>query len=114
MKRLLNISTHPGEPEMFNDDRREAGRFLESRQFDGFELYHVGDYPCERIPAELVTGLHMRFFAILAPIWRGDEKRLLEIFGDHQTIDLLLRRPGRRMDRGLLRPSTRSGRPAGV
>lgn len=55
--------------------------------FDGFELYPVGDYPCERIPAHLIAGVHLRFFVILTPIWRGDEKRLLDIFGDWQTVE---------------------------
>ena len=86
MQRLLNFSTHPGEPEMFNNDWSEAGRFLAHWEFDGFELYPVGDYPCHRIPAHLVPGLHLRFFVILAPIWRQDKKRLLEIFGDWQTV----------------------------
>jgi sugar phosphate isomerase/epimerase len=86
MQRLLNFSTHPGEPEMFDNDWQQAARFLERWEFDGFELYPVGDYPCECIPAELVTGLHLRFFVILAPIWRNDRKRLLQIFGDWETV----------------------------
>jgi sugar phosphate isomerase/epimerase len=87
MQRLLNISTHPGEPEMFNNDWRQAEQFLQQWEFDGFELYPVGDYPCECIPAEIVTGLHLRFFVILAPVWRGDTQRLLDIFGDWESID---------------------------
>jgi sugar phosphate isomerase/epimerase len=72
---------------MFGNDWRRAERFLQRWQFDGFELYPVGDYPCERIPAKIVTGLHLRFFVILAPIWRGDTRRLLEIFGDWKSVD---------------------------
>ena len=86
MNRLLNFSTHPGEPEMFNDNWSEAARFLRKWEFDGFELYPVGDYQFERIPPEIITGLHLRFFVILAPVWRGDEKRLIEIFGDWETV----------------------------
>jgi sugar phosphate isomerase/epimerase len=89
IQRLLNISTHPGEPQrLFNNDWHRAADFLRRWDFDGFELYPVGDYPCECIPADLVTGLHLRFFIVLAPIWRGDHKRLLEIFGDWQTVEL--------------------------
>jgi len=87
MKKLLNISTHPGEPEMFNDDWGQAADFLAHWGFDGFELYPVGDYPCRRIPAAIIGGLHLRFFVILAPIWRDDRRRLLEIFGDWQTVE---------------------------
>jgi len=87
VRRLLNFSTHPGEPEMFNDDWNEAARFLARWEFDGFEIYPVGDYPCERIRSDIVEALHLRFFVILAPIWRNDRKRLLEIFGDWETVD---------------------------
>jgi sugar phosphate isomerase/epimerase len=88
MQRLLNISTHPGEPErLFNDDWSQAAAFLDRWEFDGFELYPVGDYPCERIPARLINGIHLRFFVILSPIWRADRRRLLEIFGDWSTVE---------------------------
>jgi sugar phosphate isomerase/epimerase len=87
IQRLLNISTHPGEPQrLFDNDWRQAEAFLDRWGFDGFELYPVGDYPCERIPARIVTGLHLRFFIILAPLWRNNLQRLLEIFGDWQTV----------------------------
>jgi sugar phosphate isomerase/epimerase len=85
---LLNISTHPGEPQrLFNDDWRQAADFLHRWEFDGFELYPVGDYPCQRIPSGLITGIHLRFFAILAPLWHGDRRRLMKIFGDWQTVE---------------------------
>ncbi|MGQ9485337.1 MAG: TIM barrel protein [Desulfosoma sp.] len=88
IQRLLNISTHPGEPEhLFHNDWEQAGSFLVQWGFDGFELYPVGDYPCELIPTRIVTGLHLRFFIILAPLWRGDQQRLLKIFGDWQTVE---------------------------
>ena len=87
MRRLLNFSTHPGKPELFNDDWGRAEQFLKQWEFDGFELYPTSGYPYERIPASLIEGLHLRFFVILTPIWRGDRKRLLEIFGDWDTVE---------------------------
>jgi sugar phosphate isomerase/epimerase len=72
---------------LFDNDWRQAEAFLDHWGFDGFELYPVGDYSCERIPARIVTGLHLRFFIILAPLWRNDRRRLLEIFGDWQTVE---------------------------
>lgn len=86
-QRLLNFSTHPGEPEMFENDWGLARKFLQRWEFDGFELYPVGNYPCEQIPADIVTGLHLRFLPILAPIWREDSRRLMKIFGDWETVD---------------------------
>ena len=87
MRRLLNISTHPGDLEIFGNDWSRAEELLERWGFDGFELYPVGDYPFERIPSRLVTGLHLRFFVILEPIWRQNSRRLLEIFGNWQTVE---------------------------
>ena len=32
MKKLLNFSTHPGEPELFDDDWNKAAEFLKKGQ----------------------------------------------------------------------------------
>jgi len=86
MKRLLNFSTHPGEPEMFGDDWSRIGNFLHCRRFDGFELYPVGDYPFERIPSDLICGLHLRFFVLLRQIWQENRKELKRIFGSLDDV----------------------------
>ncbi len=86
-QRLLNFSTHAKDLEFFHDDWSRARKFLSQWEFDGFELYPVGDYPFERIPPDIITGIHLRFFVILAPIWRQDTRRLLSIFGDWQSVE---------------------------
>ncbi len=83
--RLLNFSTHAGDLALFDDDWKAAGRFLEEWDFDGFELYPVGDYPWERIPAGLIKSLHLRFFVILRPGWKEDHREIKRVFGDHET-----------------------------
>ncbi len=80
MKKLLNFSTHPGDPEMFGDDWTEIAAFLNKWQFDGFELYPVGNYPFNTIPKRLIQGMHLRFFIFLREIWQGDEMELLLLF----------------------------------
>ena len=85
IRRLLNFSTHPGEPELFDDDWDRIGVFLGHWGFDGFELYPVGDYPFKRIPSALMGGLHMRFFVILAPVWRKEESRLIDFFDSRDS-----------------------------
>ncbi len=82
----LNISTHPGDLAIIGDDWEAARGLLADEGFDGFELYPVGDYAWGRIPPRLILGLHLRSYPILTPFWRGDRRRLLEIFGDEQTI----------------------------
>lgn len=86
-QRLLNFSTHARDLEFFQDDWSKVRDFLQQWEFDGFELYPVGDYPFERIPPDLIRGIHLRFLVILAPIWREDKDRLLSIFDNWQTVE---------------------------
>lgn len=86
MQFTLNISTHPGDLAIIDHDWHHAQQLLVDEGFDGFELYPVGDHPWDSIPAGLMRGLHLRFYPILTPFWHGDQHRLLEIFGDEQTI----------------------------
>jgi len=86
VQRLLNFSTHPGEPEMFNDDWNRISDFLHDRRFDGLELYPVGSYPFERIPPDLICGLHLRFFVLLRQIWQENREELLRIFGSLDSV----------------------------
>ena len=86
MKFTLNISTHPGDLAILEHDWNNARRILKTEGFDGYELYPVGDYDWESIPAGLMLGVHLRFYPILQPFWHRDDRRLLEIFGDEATI----------------------------
>jgi len=86
MQFTLNISTHPGDLAIIEQDWAHAQQLLADEGFDGYELYPVGHHPWERIPAGLMRGLHLRFYPILTPFWQGDQRRLREIFGDEQTI----------------------------
>lgn len=86
MRFALNFSTHPGDLEIIGHDWNNARRILEGEGFDGFELYPVGEHAWELIPEGLIIGLHLRFFPILRPFWIGDKRRLLEIFGDEETV----------------------------
>jgi sugar phosphate isomerase/epimerase len=87
MKQLLNISTHDNDLNTIEHDWQKAKAFCQCNGFDGYELYPVSGYDCKTIPAEIVVGIHLRFFVILEPIWRGDRDRLIEIFDDEETIE---------------------------
>ncbi len=86
MKRLLNISTHENDMQVIDHDWSKARSFLEANHFDGYELYPITGYPFDTIPPELILGLHMSFFVIYEPLWRGQRDRLLEIFDDEETL----------------------------
>jgi len=86
MKFTLNISTHPGDLAILEHDWNNARKILETEGFDGYELYPVGEYDWNSIPAGLISGIHLRFYPILRPFWIRDDRRLFEIFGDEATV----------------------------
>lgn len=88
MKFALNISTHPGDLEILEQDWDNARRILETEGFDGYELYPIGEYEWETIPRNLISGVHLRFYPILLPFWFRNDRRLMEIFDDEATVSM--------------------------
>ena len=86
MKYLLNISTEASDLDIAGEDWSAVVALLEEERFDGVEVYPTPGYDLTKIPASIVTGLHLRFFVIIEPIWHGDRRRLLEIFGNEDTV----------------------------
>jgi sugar phosphate isomerase/epimerase len=86
MKFALNISTHPGDQVIIGHDWNTAQGILQAEGFDGYELYPVGEHAWESIPAGMILGMHLRFYPILKPFLIEDTRRLLEIFGNEETI----------------------------
>jgi hypothetical protein len=82
----LNISTHPADLAIIEHDWVNAQQLLVDEGFTGYEMYPVGEYSWERIPPGMIRGLHLRFFPIITPFWRNDHRRLLDIFGNKETI----------------------------
>jgi len=86
MNKLLNFCCYDGKPLKFDGDWQRAQQFLQQWQFDGYEIYPFGDL--DKIPDSApVGGIHLRFFIIMAPLWRQDNQRLLEIFGSWENVD---------------------------
>ncbi len=86
MQWILNVSTHQSDLETLAYDWENARQLMLKHQFDGFELYPVDGYDFSLIPADLIRGVHLRFFPIMDPLWHGKRARLLEIFGDEETL----------------------------
>jgi sugar phosphate isomerase/epimerase len=85
IKRLLNISTHQRDIDVFGDDWSVAAELLAAYGLDGFELYPVFGYAMERIPGDLIVGLHLRFLPFLGDLWLGGTEAMLQTFGDLDT-----------------------------
>lgn len=86
MNRLLNISTRRKDLDIAGEDWSAVSELLSVEAFDGVELYPVQGYDFAKIPVSIVTGIHLRFFVIVEPIWKGDREKLLDIFSNEETI----------------------------
>ncbi len=82
MKKLLNISTHRGDIDLIHDDWNLAANLLREHDFDGYELYPVSGYDLQRVPAQIIAGLHLRFFIFLDAFWHAKTDALVDIFGN--------------------------------
>ena len=86
IKKLLNLSTHSRDPQLFNDDWQKVSDFVCDQGFDGLELLPVGNYSFEKIPKELIQGVHLRFFVFLEHIWNENRKALIDQFGTIENV----------------------------
>ena len=53
---------------MLEHDWNNARNILETEGFDGYELYPVGEYDWNSIPAGLISGIHSAFLSRLTPL----------------------------------------------
>ncbi|RTR38677.1 hypothetical protein EKG38_10885 [Shewanella canadensis] len=86
MKQLANITVTPKPGHLF-DSWDTAGQWLSNMDLSGFEIYPHGELNAADIPAKLVGGFHLQSFPILTPLLYNDSSRLMNIFGDWQTVE---------------------------
>ncbi|WP_299805262.1 TIM barrel protein [uncultured Shewanella sp.] len=86
MQQLANITVTPKPGHLF-DSWANAGQWLSNMQLSGFEIYPHGIVKAKDIPTDLVGGFHLQSFPILTPLLYNDSKRLMQIFGDWQTVE---------------------------
>ena len=86
MQQLANITVTPKPGHLF-DSWASAGQWLSKMQLSGFEIYPHGLIKAEDIATDLVGGFHLQSFPILTPLLYNDSKRLMQIFGDWQTVE---------------------------
>ncbi|MDO6620533.1 MULTISPECIES: TIM barrel protein [unclassified Shewanella] len=85
MKQLTNLTVTPN-PGHLLDNWQQAEDWLSQMNLDGFEIYPHGTVSADAIPAHLSGGFHLQSFPILTPLLYNDSKRLMDIFGDWDTV----------------------------
>ena len=80
MEKLFHLSTTNKQLGLFNEDWEEIQNFVSKHQMDGIEVGLTMDYDLNRIPKEIVKGVHLSFYPMWLDFWRGNEEKLRELF----------------------------------
>ena len=86
MKRLFHLSTTRKQLGLFDEDWQEIEAFVQKQNIDGIELGLTLDYEIERVPKQLITGVHLTFYPMWLDFWYGKKERLNELFASEEAI----------------------------
>ncbi|ONI47683.1 hypothetical protein AN643_04120 [Candidatus Epulonipiscioides saccharophilum] len=86
MKKLCHISTTKKFLTWFENDWNKIQKFLERHQLDGIELGLVSGYPLNKIPKEIVKGVHLSFYPMWIDFYKGDMTKVINLLGDQDSI----------------------------
>ncbi len=86
MERLFHLSTTPRQLELFDEDWDEIKNFVEKQNMDGIEIGLTQTYPLEKIPKEIVRGVHLSFYPMWIDFFRQDQDRLSQVFKTKEEI----------------------------
>ena len=86
MERLFHLSTTPKQMELFDEDWEEIKRFVEKQNMDGIEIGLTQTYPLEKIPKEIITGVHLSFYPMWIDFFRQDKEKLSKLFKTEEEI----------------------------
>lgn len=86
MKKLFHLSTTPKQLQMFEEDWDSIKDFVSKNHMDGIELGLTIDYNLEKIPKELVTGVHLSFYPMWLDFWKGNSEQLAKQFTSKEAL----------------------------
>ena len=84
MKLTFNLSICRGESDFLADENE---RLRQMQGYDGLEVQMIDDPPEGLIDPHLVIGLHMTCIPCWYALWAGNEKALIDEFGDLATAE---------------------------
>ncbi len=86
MKKLFHLSTTRKYMDWFHEDWEAIGAFCEKHHMAGIELGLTPDYPIEKIPKELIVGVHLSFYPMWMDFWKGKLDVLEDLMGGEAAI----------------------------
>ena len=86
MERLFHLSTTPRQLDLFDEDWEEIKNFVKKQNMDGIEVGLTQNYPLEKIPKEIVRGVHLSFYPMWIDFFRQDEEAMKKLFKSKEDI----------------------------
>lgn len=86
MYKIFNLSNHPMDLERFDSGHIGIKNFMRKHRLDGIELIQSSPWNAEVLPAEIVKGMHLRFWPVWLDFWRGNTDRLIKQFGSMEVV----------------------------
>lgn len=86
MKRLFHLTTTKKYLDWFSNDWDKVYDFAVKHHMDGIELGLTSEYNINKIPKDLVCGVHLSFYPIWLEFWRGDLKTAADILGGMEKV----------------------------
>ncbi|MBU3803601.1 MAG: sugar phosphate isomerase/epimerase [Candidatus Cellulosilyticum pullistercoris] len=86
MKKLFHLSTTPKQLSMFEENWEDIKAFVSKNYMDGIELGLTIDYNLEKIPKEIIVGVHLSFYPMWLDFWRGNKEQLAKQFTTKEAL----------------------------
>lgn len=86
MKKLFHLSTTPKQLNMFEENWEEIKEFVDKNNMEGIELGLTLDYDLEKIPKELIVGVHLSFYPMWLDFWKGNKEKLDTQFANEEAL----------------------------
>ncbi len=80
MLKLMNLSTYNYDVERFDCSKHNLVNFLRKNKMDGIELLHPIGFKENIIPAEVVKGVHLKYYPTWLDFWNNNTQELLKQF----------------------------------
>lgn len=86
MYKLFNLSNHPFDLDRFKGGNEHIRDFMKKHRLDGIELIQASQWSEDTLPADMIKGVHLRFWPVLLDLWRGDTEKLVKQFGSMEAV----------------------------
>ena len=86
MEKLFHLSTTHKYISWFKDDWEAIRQFVNKHHMDGVEVGLTADYDINKIPKDLVKGVHLGFYPMWLEFWQGKLEIVEEILGGKEQI----------------------------